>query len=61
MAEFKKSTQIVGKIKNLIATEDGFMDDETGEMVPVLDMLHKAYGDTPFTLSVSYKSDVPVE
>lgn len=28
MADFKKTTQIIGKFKNIIATEDGFMDDE---------------------------------
>ena len=62
MAEFKKSTQIVGKFKNIIATEDGtFMDDETGSIIEVGKVLHSVYGDTPMVLSVSFKSDEPVE
>jgi len=57
MGKFTKSVSLKGKYKGIIATEEGFMDDETGEAVDLCKELHSIYGDTPIELTTNYKSD----
>lgn len=58
MANFKKSITTNGKFK-MLAVENGiFLDTETGEQIPVADILENVYGSgQPFDLSVTQKSD----
>lgn len=60
MGNFTRNVTVKGKYKNIIATEDSFIDDETGEEISLAQELHKIYGDTPFELTTSYKSDEDV-
>lgn len=57
MGNFTRNVTIKGKFKNIIATGDGFMDDETGEDIDLSKILYEIYKDTPFELTTSYKSD----
>ena len=61
MGTFKKTTVTKGQFKNIIATGDGFMDDETGELINLSKILHEIYEDSPFELSTSLKADEPIE
>ena len=58
MANFKKSITTNGKFK-MLAVENGiFLDTETGEQIPVAEILENVYGSgQPFDLSVTKKSD----
>lgn len=57
MGTFIKSTTLKGKYKNIIATEDGFIDDETGELINLAKELHDQYKDTPFNLTTDLKTE----
>ena len=48
MGNFTRNVTIKGKFKNIIATGDGFMDDETGEDIDLSKILYEIYKDTPF-------------
>ncbi len=60
MGTFTRNTVTKGKYKGIVATEDGFMDDETGEAIDLAKQLHEVYGDYPFELVTSYKTDEDV-
>ena len=60
MGNFTRNVTVKGKYKNIIATGDGFMDDETGEEINLSKELYEIYKDTPFELTTSYKSDEDV-
>ena len=58
---FKKTTSISAKWKYLTIANDGkFINTETGEEVPVADLIEQAMGNTPFDLSVSTKTEEDV-
>ena len=61
MGTFKKTTVTKGQFKNISATGDGFMDDETGELINLSKILHEIYEDNSFELSTSLKADEPIE
>lgn len=55
---FKKTTNISAKFKYLTIADGGkFVNTETGEEVPVADLIEQAMGSTPFDLNVSTKSE----
>lgn len=56
MGNFKKSLNISGKFKLLTADSGRFLN-ETGEEVPVAEMIEQAMGSAPFDLSVSTKTE----
>ena len=60
MGTFTRNTVVKGKYKGIVATEDGFMDDETGETIDLAKQLHEVYGDNPFELVTSHKTDEDV-
>lgn len=57
MGTFTKNTTLKGKYKNIIVTEDGFMDDETGEAVNVISELHSIYGNAPIEIVTTLKTE----
>lgn len=57
MENFKKTINISGKFKYMTAAEGKFVDIETGEEIPVAEMIEQAMGTTPFDLSVSAKTE----
>ena len=58
MGTFTKNIVTKGKFKSIVACEDGtFIDDETGEEIKLGEVLHRAYGNTPFELNTSLKLD----
>ena len=61
MENFKKTINISGKFKYLtIADGSKFINTETGEEVPVAELIEQAMGSTPFDLSVSTKTEEDV-
>lgn len=60
MGSFQKTTVTKGKFKNIIATGEAFMDDETGELVNISQEIRKVVGDTPIEITVSLKVDEEV-
>jgi hypothetical protein len=60
MDNFKKTINISGKWKYMTAADGKFVDAETGEEVPVADLIEQAMGNTPFDLSVSTKTEEDV-
>ena len=65
MATFKKSISINGKFKMLAVQDGAFFDTETGEMIPVADIIESALGTgQPFDLSITQKTEddiTPIE
>ena len=57
MGNFKKTTNISGKWKFLTAAEGRFIDTETGEEIPVAEIIEQNMGATPFDLTVNSKSE----
>ena len=57
MENFKKTINIQGKFRLLTADGGKFINTETGEEVPVADLIEQAMGSTPFDLNVSTKSE----
>lgn len=58
---FKKTTNISAKFKYLtIASGGKFINTETGEEIPVADLIEQAMGDTPFDINVSAKTEEEV-
>lgn len=57
MAKFKRSTNLSGKIENIISNGDMFIDGETGEEINLFEILNSVYGNTPFSISTSQKID----
>lgn len=60
MASFKKTTVTKGQFKNIIATGDGFMDDNTGELIDISKAIREVMGDNPVEITVSLKQDEEV-
>lgn len=60
MGSFKKTTVTKGQFKNIIATGDGFMDDESGELIDLSKEIRKVMGDNPVEITVSLKKDEEV-
>lgn len=57
MAIFKRNITTSGKFKGIVTNGECFIDDETGELIPLAKILYDVYGDTPFDLSASQKLD----
>jgi len=58
MTQFKKTSTTKGSFKGLVIHEGMFMDEETGEVVNVIDLISKAYGDDiVFDLTTTLKID----
>lgn len=60
-AVFKKKVSIAGVFKNITCNGNDFVDFETGEVIPVCEILHHVYGDAPFDISSSRKEDNDIE
>lgn len=60
MGTFKKTTVTKGQFKNIIATGDGFMDDESGEHINLSQEIRTVMGDSPVEITVSLKQDEEV-
>lgn len=60
MGTFKKTTVTKGQFKNIIATGDGFMDDESGELINLSQEIRTVMGDSPVEITVSLKQDEEV-
>lgn len=54
--ELKKTVKYDGKMKGLHMV-DGQLVDQNGEIVDILSVLHKAYGEIPFDLSTTTKTE----
>ena len=54
--ELKKTVKYDGKIKGLHMVE-GQLVDQNGEIIDILSVLQKAYGETPFDLSTTTKTE----
>ena len=58
MTQFKKTSTTKGSFKGLVIHEGMLMDEETGEVVNVIDLISKVYGeDTVFDLTTTLKID----
>lgn len=56
--EFKRTVNTAGKIKSCMVTGDKqFVYSETGEIFDLAGILHEIYGDEPFDISTTQKSD----
>lgn len=58
MIKFSKSNTITGTMKNICVINGMFVDDETGEVVDLISLLQQEFGDQPFDMKVSRKSDI---
>ena len=56
-AKFSKTTTTKGMIKNILIQERNFVDEETGEIVDLIDLLNPIYGCRPFDISTSAKDE----
>ena len=54
--ELKKTIKYDGKIKGLHVI-DGQLVDSDGEIIDIMDILSKAYGEKPFDLSTTTKTE----
>ena len=54
--ELKKTVKYDGKMKGLHMVE-GQLVDQNGEVVDILSVLQKAYGETPFDLSTTTNTE----
>ena len=57
MAKFKKTKSVTGKFKYLAVANGVFIDPDTGEKVPVADIIESYIGDDSFDLAVSQKTE----
>lgn len=58
--EFKRSISTSGKFKNVRIVNGILIDDDTGEVIPLLEILEKIYCDSNFSISTSQKADSDV-
>lgn len=58
--ELKKTVKYDGKIKALHMV-DGKLVDMNGEIIDILEIFEKAYGDMPFDLSTTTKSEEKID
>lgn len=58
--ELKKTVKYDGKIKGLHMV-DGKLVDLNGEIIDILEIFEKAYGDMPFDLSTTTKSEEKID
>jgi hypothetical protein len=54
--EIKKTVKYDGKLKGVHIIEGKLVDDN-GEIIDILDILTKAYGEKPFDLSTTTKTE----
>lgn len=60
MYSIRKTTQWSGKLKN-IRIYNGELITEDGDTIDLMDYLEKAYGEMPFDLAVTAKTDEVTE
>lgn len=61
MASFKRTFSLSGKFKGIISNGQSFIEQETGEVIDLADILNKVYGDNAFDISTKYGTDDTVE
>lgn len=61
MAQFKKSRTLKGMFKNVVIHEGMLMDEGTGEAVDFIKILHEVYGENPFDITTSLKTDEDID
>lgn len=61
MAQFKRKTSTVGTFKNISCSGNDFIDSETGEVIPVCEILHHVYGEAPFDIKTSRSEDDDIQ
>jgi len=57
MIKFTKTNSINGTIKGICVHNGCFMDDETGEIINLAEILEQQYGDLAFDIKTSRKDD----
>ena len=57
MAVFRRSTTLKGTIKNVVVHEGKFVDNETSEQIDLAQILADVYGNEPFDIATSLKTD----
>lgn len=60
MIEVKETVKRDGKLKGCHIVDGRFVDSE-GEVIDIVDVLSKVYGDKPFDLSVTTKTEEAIE
>lgn len=58
--ELKKTVKYDGKMKSLHMI-DGKLVDMNGEIIDILEVFEKAYGDIPFDLSTTTKTEEKID
>lgn len=58
--EVKETVKRDGKLKGCHIVDGKFIDSE-GEVIDIVDVLAKVYGDKPFDLSVTTKTEETIE
>ena len=58
--ELKKAVKYDGKMKSLHMV-DGKLVDMNGEIIDILEVFEKAYGDIPFDLSTTTKTEDKID
>lgn len=58
--KFTKNGSITGKIKMLNVANGSFIDCETGEVIPVAQLIESAMGNLPFDLTVKSSTEEDV-
>lgn len=61
MATFRRTTKLTGEIKDLVATENQFVDANTGEVVNVAEVFHGVFGGQPFSIVATYAENEKFE
>ncbi len=57
MAKFTKTETIKGAYKGIAARNGQFFDEATGEIVDLAGELENIFGDAPFDLTITLKTD----
>lgn len=58
--ELKKTVKYDGKLKGLHVVDDQLVDS-TGEIIDINEIFKKAYGDMPFDLSTTTKTEETID
>lgn len=61
MASFKRTLSLSGKFKGIISDGHNFIEQETGEVINIAEILNKVYRNNAFDISTKYGIDDVVE
>ena len=57
MAKFTKTKTIKGVYKDVVISDGHFVDEETGEEIPLIEELQNVYGNLAFDITTNLKID----